>query len=107
MGKTKGGGTGSGRVTLSWEKGKFVSKSKVRQLSCRYCKKSLAAQNYARHLQTAHKDDWDANPGDLREFGDRAISFFHPVRSAEVPQSEAGGADGGVEVGSEEHLYEA
>lgn len=104
MGKTKGGGTGSGRVTLSWEKGKFVSKSKVRQLSCRYCKKSLAAQNYARHLQTAHKDDWDANPGDLREFGDRAISFFHPARSAEVPQSEAGGADGGVEVGSEEHL---
>ena len=95
MGKTKGGGPGSGRVTQSWEKRKFVSKNKVRQLSCRYCKKPIAAQNYSRHLQTAHKDEWDANPGDLREFGDRAISFFNPGRSGGGPQSKTAGAAGG------------
>ena len=104
MGKTKGGGNGPGRVTQSWEKRKRVSKNKVRQLSCRYCKNSLAAQNYARHLQIVHKDDWDANPGDLREFGDRAISFLNPVRSVGGPQSEPGGAAGGVEVGGEDYL---
>ena len=70
MGKTKEGGTGSGWVTQSWEKRKFVSKSKV---------KSMAAQNYAWLLQTAHEDDWVSNPGDLREFGDRAINFFNPA----------------------------
>ena len=95
MGKTKGGGPGSGRVTQSWEKRKFVSKNKVRQLSCRYCKKPIAAQNYSRHLQTAHKDEWDANPGDLREFGDRAISFFNPGRSGGGRQSKTAGAAGG------------
>jgi hypothetical protein len=104
MGKTKGGGHGPGRVPQSWEKRKRVSKNKVRQLSCRYCKTSLAAQNYARHLQTVHKDDWDANPGDLREFGDRAISFLNPVRSVGGPQSETGGAAGGVEVSGEDYL---
>ena len=104
MGKTKGGGPGSGRVTQSWERRKRVSKNKVRQLSCRYCKNSLAAQNYARHLQIVHKDDWDANPGDLREFGDRAISFLNPVRSVGGPQSDPGGAAGGVEVGGEDYL---
>ena len=95
MGKTKGGGPGSGRVTQSWEKRKFVSKNKVRQLSCRYCKKPIAAQNYSRHLQTAHKDEWDANPGDLREFGDRAISFFNPGTSGGGRQSKTAGAAGG------------
>ena len=95
MGKTKGGGPGSGRVTQSWEKRKFVSKNKVRQLSCRYCKKPIAAQNYSRHLQIAHKDEWDANPGDLREFGDRAISFFNPGTSGGGRQSKTAGAAGG------------
>ena len=55
-------------------------------------------------MQTVHKDDWDANPGDLREFGDRAISFLNPVRSVGGPQSETGGAAGGVEVSGEDYL---
>ena len=90
MGKTKDGkgsgpGPGPGRNVLSWNKGSSrVSKSKVRQAICRYCKKSIAAQNYGRHLKETHKEEWEANPKDLREFGDKAIRFFKPAVSEEV-----------------------
>ena len=89
MGKTKDGkgsgpGPGPGRNVLSWNKGNSrVSKSKVRQAICRYCKKSIAAQNYGRHLKETHKEEWEANPKDLREFGDKAIRFFKPAVSEE------------------------
>ena len=82
MGKTSGPGPGSGKMAQSWEKKKKVSKSKVRQAVCRYCRLSMAAQNYLRHLKISHKDEWESNPGDLKEAGDRAISFFNPVSSS-------------------------
>ena len=72
MGKTKEGkgsagpgpGPGSGRVAQSWEKStNKVSKSKVRQAICRYCKTSVAAQNYARHLKVTHAEEWEKNQG--------------------------------------------
>ena len=84
MGKTKEGkrsagpgpGPGSGRVAQSWEKSKNKV-SKVRQAICRFCITSVAAQKYARHLKVTHAtEEWKEKPWDLREFREKAISFF-------------------------------
>ena len=99
MGKTSGPGPGSGKMAQSWEKKKKVSKSKVRQAVCRYCRLSMAAQNYLRHLKISHKDEWESNPGDLKEAGDRAISFFNPVSSSGGAVA-ASGSSGGVSAAS-------
>ena len=71
----------------------------------------MAAQNYARHLKVSHKDEWELNPGDLRELGDRAISFFNPASyggwRAAASAATGGGADvGEVEVGGGEDVEE-
>ena len=96
MAKTKSGnGPGSGRTTQSWQKSSKVSKNKVRQATCRYCQITVAAQNYPRHLRLAHRADWEENPRDIREFGDRALSFFNPA------SSEGAGAGGGEPGGGE------
>ena len=93
MAKTKSGiGPGSGRTKHSWQKNKRVSKNKVRQATCCYCQISDAARNYPRHLKLAHRVDWEENPRDLREFGDRALSFStEPVMKELVLVEERGG----------------
>ena len=94
MAKTKSGnGPKSGRTTHSWQKSKRVSKNNVRQATCRYCQISVAAQNYPRHLKLAHRVDWEENPRDPREFGDRALSFFNRA------SYEGAGAGGGESTG--------
>ena len=90
MAKTKSGNvTGSGRTTHSWQK----SKRKVRQATCHYCQKSVAAQNYPRYLKLAQRVDWEENSRDVREFGDRALSFFNRA------SYEGAGAGGGEPTG--------
>ena len=78
MAGSKGGqGPGSGKRKQSWEKAKYVSKSKVRQAKCRVCQKELASQNYSRHLQEKHSDVWKSSKGELREWGDQPLNFFN------------------------------
>ena len=87
MAETKSGNVpGSSRTTHSWQK----SKSKVRQATCRYCQKSVAAQNYQRYIKLAQRVDREENPRDVREFGDRALSFFN---QASYEEAGAGGGE--------------
>ena len=79
----KGKGPGSGKVAKSWQKTYTKSRTKTRKVKCRYCSATeVAAQNYARHLQLVHKEEWKAHPGDLREAGEREVNFFQSKHNA-------------------------
>lgn len=92
MAGEKGGkGLGSGNVTKNWEKSYVRSKTKVRQAKCRFCLKNVTVQNYSRHLKLNHKAEWEADPGNLRESGERVLSFFN--RQSDVGPGGAAGFD--------------
>ena len=85
MAGSKGGQEpGSGKRKQSWEKTKYVSKTKVRQAKCRVCQKEMAAQNYPRHLKEKHAEVWNSSKGDIREWGDQPLHFFKPPPTASV-----------------------
>lgn len=52
------------------------SKAKERQVVCRYCRQQTAEQNYKRHLQLLHKEEYKKNPGDLRQYGEQTLGGF-------------------------------
>ena len=69
--------SGTGRVTKNWgSKDYRKSKMKERQVECRYCRKQTAEQNYKRHLQQLHQEEYEKNPGDIRQYGEQTINFF-------------------------------
>ena len=74
----KGGkGSGTGRVAKNWgSKDYRKSKMKERQVEFRYCRKQTAEQNYKRHLQQLHQEEYEKNPGDIRQHGEQTINFF-------------------------------
>ena len=77
-----GKGKGKGREAKNWGKTYQKSKMKEKQVECRYCRKLVAEQNYRRHLLQLHKEEYEKNPGDLRQYGEQSISLF-AVRGAE------------------------
>lgn len=57
--------------------------------------------NLCRHLKVSQKDEWESNPGDLRELGERAISFFNLARSRGGEAAASAATGGGADVGEE------
>ena len=49
----------------------------------------------------SQKDEWESNPGDLRELGERAISFFNLARSRGGEAAASAATGGGADVGEE------
>ena len=72
------------------------SKAKERQVVCRYCRQQTAEQNYKRHLQLLHKEEYKKNPGDLRQYGEQTLGGFLKMVDEADYRIQYGSTSGGL-----------